>query len=78
MSKRPLSPGLPAAFQLESPENQNKKCAVSRLGGKGKVSLAVIKQPGRLPTRLAEGVPVHCRGIGLDDLLGSLPTQVIL
>ena len=23
-------------------------------------------------------VPVHCRGVGLDDLLGSLPTQTIL
>ena len=24
------------------------------------------------------GVPVHCRGVGLDDLKGSLPTQMIL
>jgi len=26
----------------------------------------------------AVGVPVHCRGAGLDDLYGSLPTQMIL
>ena len=25
-----------------------------------------------------EMLPVHCRGVGLDDLQGSLPTQEIL
>ena len=27
---------------------------------------------------LAVGVPAHCRGVGLDDLEGSLPTLTIL
>ena len=27
---------------------------------------------------VAVGVPAHCRGVGLDDLLGSLSTQTIL
>jgi len=27
---------------------------------------------------VAVGVPVHCRGVGLDGLYGSLPTQTIL
>jgi len=31
------------------------------------------EQPG-----LAEDVPAHCRGVGLDDLESSLPTQSIL
>ena len=26
----------------------------------------------------AVGIPVHCRGVGPGDLLGSLPTQTIL
>ena len=27
---------------------------------------------------LAGGVPVHCKGVGLDELYGSLPTETIL
>ena len=33
---------------------------------------------GALSTDGAVGVPVHCRGAGLNDLSRSLPTQMIL
>ena len=34
--------------------------------------------PGSEQPDRAVGVPVHCRGVGLVDLLGSLPSRMIL
>lgn len=33
---------------------------------------------GALSTDQAGGVPEHCRGVGIDGLEGSIPTQTVL
>jgi len=38
---------------------------------------AKVRLDGAVSADVAVGVPVHCRGIGLGGLKGSLPTQAI-
>jgi len=53
---------------------------VSQRGGRCPIPSNIQGQVGRGSEQpdLVEDVPAHCRGVGLDDLERSLPTETIL
>jgi len=42
------------------------------------VKVTPLKQAGMVSIDLVEDDPAYCRGVGLDDLWGSLPAQAVL